>query len=129
MPAISSKVVVLPHPDGPSRATNSPSAISRSSAWRAVTVPNRLVRPSSTTRIVALLALQSAAVDSHQPVLGDEEEDEDRKDVVQADRRQDPVVHEPALPEDCPHEGAQRFLRPTGHEHEREQELIPALDE
>ena len=47
MPAIMFIVVVLPQPDGPSRATNSLSLISRSSDATAVKSPKRLVRPAS----------------------------------------------------------------------------------
>src|SRR5438309_5415604 len=42
-------VVVLPQPDGPTSVTNSRSAISMFRSCTAVTVPNRLTTPSSTT--------------------------------------------------------------------------------
>ena len=42
-------VVVLPHPDGPSRAMNSPSLISRFRSLTATTLPKRFVRCSSLT--------------------------------------------------------------------------------
>ena len=42
-------VVVLPQPDGPSRAKNSPSPMDRSSLSTAVTSPKRLVTPSIAT--------------------------------------------------------------------------------
>src|ERR1044071_2563279 len=48
-PAIMRKVVVLPHPDGPSRARNSPSRMSRSSRSTAATSSNRLVTPRRDT--------------------------------------------------------------------------------
>src|SRR5215213_6671154 len=51
MPAVISRVVVLPQPDGPSSATSSPSRISRSSASTAVTDPKRRVSFSSRTSI------------------------------------------------------------------------------
>ncbi len=44
-PATMRSSVVLPHPEGPSSAKNSFSAKSRSTAFTAVTSPNRLVRP------------------------------------------------------------------------------------
>src|SRR5512144_1703944 len=44
-PATSRSVVVLPHPDGPSRATSSPGRTDRSRPTTAPTWPKRLVRP------------------------------------------------------------------------------------
>src|SRR5918996_135639 len=130
MPAMSSSVVVLPQPDGPSSATNSPLLTSRSSASSAVTCPNRFVSSSSCTRIVgSSLALEPAAVDLHQPVLGDEEDDENRQDVVEADSGQQSVVDESTLAQDRADQGAERLLRAAGHEDEWEQELVPPLDE
>src|SRR5262249_10441263 len=49
-PATQRSVVVLPHPDGPSRETNSPSATSRSTPCTAVTPPNTLLSPSILSR-------------------------------------------------------------------------------
>src|SRR5690242_8571657 len=98
MPAVISRVVVLPQPDGPSSATNSPSRMSRSTASTAVTDPKRRVSFSSRTSIAppadelsadefrkaawnssaddssAPLPLDSAAVDLHQLVLRKEEQ-------------------------------------------------------
>src|ERR1700753_1777017 len=48
-PAIRRRVVVFPHPDGPSSEKNSPLAMSRSIPSTATSV-NRLVRPTSSTR-------------------------------------------------------------------------------
>jgi len=43
-PAIARSRVVLPHPDGPRKQTNSPSTISSEMSSRAVKAPNFLVR-------------------------------------------------------------------------------------
>ena len=48
-PAIIRSVVVLPQPEGPSRAKNSPSPISRSMSSTAVTSPKRFVMPAMLT--------------------------------------------------------------------------------
>ena len=48
-PAIIRSVVVLPHPEGPSREKNSPLAMSRSRLSTTVSLPNCLVRPRSDT--------------------------------------------------------------------------------
>ena len=48
-PAIIRSVVVLPHPDGPSREKNSPLTMSRSSPSTTVVPPKTLVRPRSET--------------------------------------------------------------------------------
>ena len=48
-PAIIRSVVVLPHPDGPSREKNSPLAMSRSRSSTTVEPPKILVRPRSET--------------------------------------------------------------------------------
>jgi len=43
-PAIARRRVVLPHPEGPRKQTNSPSTISSEMSSRAVKAPNCLVR-------------------------------------------------------------------------------------
>src|SRR5262249_48869494 len=48
-PATMRSVVVLPQPDGPSRAISSPSRTSRSSLSTATTLPKRFVRPRNET--------------------------------------------------------------------------------
>src|SRR4051794_32634711 len=60
-PAIMRSVVVLPHPDGPSRAKNSPAAIVRSTPSTARTRPSKLLlRPSSVTADARSLTDSSA---------------------------------------------------------------------
>src|SRR5918996_4365510 len=108
MPAIMSRVVVLPQPDGPRRAVTSPLLISRSIASTASTSPNDFVNSCSSTRIGS--ALHPTAVDAHQSVLGKHEEHENRRDIVEPDRGEQPVVDEPPLPEDGPDKGAEHLL-------------------
>src|SRR5437867_820373 len=110
MPATIRSVVVLLQPDGPRNATNSPLRISRSSASTAVTSPKRFV---SVCRLTRISALYSPAVDPHQLLLGEEEQCEHRKDVEQADRCEQAIVHEAPLAQQGAHQHAQRKLRPT----------------
>src|SRR5262245_30164349 len=107
MPATIRSVVVLPQPDGPSRATNSPLRISRSNASTADTLPNCLVSRSSRTRTSAL---DASAVDLEQVLLGHDEQQQDWQHVVQPERREDAVVDEAALAEYAAHHLAQRRL-------------------
>ena len=51
-PAIIRNTVVLPEPDGPSIAKNSPSPMSRLTSSAAVTAPKRLVSPRSESATV-----------------------------------------------------------------------------
>src|SRR5919198_2036924 len=99
MPATMSRVVVLPQPDGPRKATNSPLSISRSSASTAGTWPKCLVSLSSRTR--TLLALYAAAVDLEQLLLGEQEQHQHRQHVIQSHRGQDAEVDEAALAQDA----------------------------
>src|SRR4051812_8993260 len=109
MPAVISRVVVLPQPDGPSSATSSPSRISRSSASTAVTAPKRRVSFSSRTSI-APLPLHAATVNLQQLLLREQEQEQHRQDVVQPDGGQQPVVHEAPLAQQRPHQQAERRL-------------------
>src|SRR6516164_8495715 len=62
MPAIMFIVVVLPHPEGPSSATNSLSGMDKVSALTAVTEPNTFVRSfRSIAAIVLALRLQKSS--------------------------------------------------------------------
>src|SRR5215472_8287037 len=127
MPATINSVVVLPQPDGPRNATNSPLSIDRSSASTAATGPNCLVNLSRTTRMLS--AFDSTCVNLHQLLLREQEQHQHGQDVVQPERGQDAVVDEAALAEHPAHDLAQRGLTAAGHEHEWQQELVPALDE
>src|SRR5215208_1978371 len=127
MPATMRSVVDLPQPDGTRKATNSPLWISRSNAWTAGTWPKCLVSLSSRTRTP--LALHATAVDLEQLLLSKQEQHHNGQHVIQPDRRQDAVVDEAALAQHAADRLTQRRLRAAWHEHERQQEFVPARDE
>ena len=60
-PATIRSAVVLPHPDGPSRATSSPGAMSSDMPSRALVAPNALVRFRSDTGVPSGEPLAAAA--------------------------------------------------------------------
>src|SRR5690349_3773841 len=71
-PAIILSVVDLPQPDGPTSATNSPLAISRSIARTASTAPYRLTSRSRVT-VATVSALHRAEGEpGYEPLLDDE---------------------------------------------------------
>src|SRR6266542_4456281 len=119
MPATISKVVVLPQPDGPRNATNSPLSIDRSSASTATTPPNALV---SLSRMTRTLAFDSPRVDLHELFLRDQEQHQHRRDVVQAERGQNAVVDKSTFAEHTAHDLAECGLGAAGHEDEWQQE-------
>src|SRR5262245_62050454 len=93
-PAMQRSVVVLPQPLGPSSATNSPSAISRSMPATAVTVPYFLTRPLSCTAAIpfppVLLCslLADGLLELHAENLSRDEDQRDHDHRLQyADRR------------------------------------------
>src|SRR5262245_53569363 len=59
-PAMAPRVVDLPHPDGPSRVTNSPSATWMLTSSIALTGPNRLCRFSISNSAIQLHSEKSA---------------------------------------------------------------------
>ena len=75
-PPIIRSVVVLPQPDGPSRAKKRPASISRSSASTAVTSPKRLVSPSSADVGAHARVLRSCRCAPVEHLLGQVEVDE-----------------------------------------------------
>src|SRR5687767_419641 len=69
-PAIIRSVVVLPHPEGPSRQTTSPTPTSRSTVSTAVSLSKRLVTPrSEIVDKVASSALDGAKGDAAQQMI------------------------------------------------------------
>ncbi len=60
-PAIIRSIVVLPEPDGPSSAKNSPAAMSSDTSSTAVTVPKRLVTDRTEMAAVCGPALAAPA--------------------------------------------------------------------
>src|SRR5689334_11171865 len=69
-PATIRRVVVLPHPDGPSRAKNEPLGTSRSSASTALKAPKSFVRPRSSRPSAAPPADGAASVCSARCDIG-----------------------------------------------------------
>src|SRR5437773_9058465 len=76
-PATHRRAVVLPHPDGPTRIRNSPSAIWSERSSRATVPPGKaLVRCSNTTSAIGGSALQPGGGDAADEIaLGHEEQD------------------------------------------------------
>src|SRR5215468_7728331 len=94
-PAISRSKVDLPQPDGPTKTTNSPSSMSRSSDGMMTTSPNafltlrRIMRPISSlpgSRSWSLDGSEGEA--AHQLALREPAEDQDRRDGDRRGRRQ-----------------------------------------
>src|SRR5437879_2315405 len=77
-PATMRNVVVLPQPDGPSRLTNSPSAISRSRSRTAASAPNSLQSLLMETPAIGL-AFDSAGGETAGHVALQEDEDDDQR--------------------------------------------------
>src|SRR4051812_22867294 len=87
-PATARRIVLFPHPDGPSRTRNSPSAICSETSETASTLPKRLTRCLITMSAMRLL-LELRDVGSllerachrglHEPALEDQEDDDHRQ--------------------------------------------------
>src|SRR5262245_9302881 len=82
-PATARRIVLFPHPDGPSRTRNSPSAIRSETSLTASTLPKRLTRcliRMSATRLlpprVRSLLERPGHGSLHEPALEDQEDDE-----------------------------------------------------
>src|SRR5579872_5675773 len=84
-PAIMLSVVDLPQPDGPTRMTNSPSAMSMLNLSTASAPSGKRLVTSSRTISATCLSLTPLALDrarrqpGHDPALEEEHEDDDRK--------------------------------------------------
>src|SRR5262245_57973465 len=113
-PAIMRSVVVLPHPDGPSRHTTSPAPTSRSTSRTATTSPKIFVRPESP--IVDMIArgpplgspppspLDRSEGDAAQELVLKEEGHHDDGDQEQGlDRRQQAPAHADVPPDGLGH--------------------------
>src|SRR4029453_10414941 len=92
MPASISSVVVLPQPDGPSTATNAPSAIVRSMRSTAAAAPAQLLRTFLSS--MRAMVLPPDAPDRHlrQVALAEHVEQQAREDIEHRDRGDDAVV-------------------------------------
>src|SRR4051794_11115322 len=69
-PATIRRVVVLPHPEGPSRAKNEPVGTSRSRSSTALKAPKSLVRPRSSRPAAAAPSAVDASVCSARCDIG-----------------------------------------------------------
>src|SRR5580765_7825986 len=80
-PATMRRIVLLPHPDGPSRTRNSPSATRNDTSLTASTLPNRLtrclIRTSAIAPFLRLLLEGAGHRRLHEPLLEDQEDDDD----------------------------------------------------
>src|SRR5437870_4602747 len=72
-------VVVLPHPEGPTRTANSPSGMSRLTPSTARLAPNALVSPASRIPAIAPLLSQEAEAEALHQVLLDQEAQRDHR--------------------------------------------------
>src|SRR4029450_12777726 len=91
-PATIRSAVDFPHPDGPTRIRNSPSAPSRVGPWTATTGPGcTFVPPSNATRAIAL-ALQSLGGDATHEVPLREQEQHDHRNHRHEVRGRDQVT-------------------------------------
>src|SRR6056297_3118343 len=92
-PAMVSSVVDFPHPDGPTRVTNSPSSISRFISFTATTSPYAFVTSSKfTSPIVESLLERSRGQSAHDLLLCDDDQHRDRKHADDT-RGRHQVVH------------------------------------
>src|SRR5215217_2267281 len=141
-PAIMRKSVDFPQPDGPTRMTNSPSSMSIETPWMTCVAPKALRTSSISTDAIALLrepmplSSQQVASPLHrtggQPsddVLLRSEEHDDRRKDRQRNEGQDevPVGRILALVHHDPER--QRVQLVAIENHEREQIVVPAVDE
>src|SRR5579862_6478860 len=67
-PASTRSSVVLPEPDGPSSATNSPASIARSTRSTAGVLPNRQVMPSSAMAVPCPLSTRGLVLAAEPPL-------------------------------------------------------------
>src|SRR5919106_2429395 len=91
MPASSSRLVDLPQPDGPSRATNSPSSITRSMPGITTTSPKLFWTLRNSMRAIGS-ALDPADRHLHQIFLRGDIHDQARHQVEHPDRRDDAEI-------------------------------------
>src|ERR1700733_12292913 len=129
-PAIIRSAVVLPHPDGPTRHTNSPSWMSRLSLSTASAPPSyRLVRSSRTTPAMTRSSFHRPGEHATDEISLEgkehDERDDDRNDRAAGD---DVVV---VGQRSClaVQEERQRLVRISRQEDQRDQQIVPDPDE
>src|SRR5579871_6916562 len=132
-PATTRRIVLFPHPDGPSRTRNSPSAIRSETSLTASTLPKRFTRCLIRISAIALLlepgrgsSLLECAGHRRldEPALEDEEDDDDRAHRHDGcSRDQPPVGDELTLQRRDP--DGERPHVVGRRDHERPQEVDP----
>src|SRR6202453_3838627 len=132
-PAIMLRVVVLPHPDGPTSTTNEPSAISRLSRGMTTCAPKRF--SMSTRETLANGAPFPSALDradkiaAGNPSVGENEQDHDRDLRYDQTRRGQVERGNVAVAVEFEHADGDGKDRLAIEEHEGEHELLPDRDE
>src|SRR5262245_50597336 len=129
MPASMNRLVDLPHPDGPSSATNSPSSITRLRSGITSTSPKRLTTFSNSIRAIAASAFHAADRHLHEVALRGGVEDEARHEIEDANRGDDPVVDPHHVVAHVVHVETHRPVRVPDEERENEDVFLPAADE
>src|ERR1700733_3970029 len=129
-PAIIRSAVVLPHPDGPTRHTNSPSWMSRLSLSTASAPPSyRLVRSSRTTPAMTRSSFHRPGEHATDEIsLEGKEHDERDDDRDHRTGRDDPVVRgkRARLPVE---EQRERLMRVARQEDQGNEQVVPDPDE
>src|ERR1700722_14777222 len=132
-PAIMLRVVVLPHPDGPTSTTNEPSAISRFRCGMTTCAPKRF--SMSIKETLANGAPFPSALDradkiaAGNPAIGENEQDHDRDLRNDQASRGQVERGNVAVAVELEHADRDRKDRLAIEEHEGEHELLPDRDE
>src|SRR5579864_6699589 len=128
-PATIRNVVVLPHPDGPTSATNSPSSTSRLMLFTATTPPANSFRTDSRTMLpISRFPLSSCGPAEHPTNVSIQEQRDDRRwhQRDHATRGQQRIVGR-VLADELGDQDGDRLGRRARPEEQRNQEL--AVDE
>src|SRR5271154_7241115 len=134
-PAIMLRVVVLPHPDGPTSTTNEPSAISRLSCGMTTCAPKRfstsMRETLDTSRAFPAASTLHRAdkIAAGNPPIGKNEQDHDWDLRDDQTRRRQIERGNVAVAVEFEHADRNRKDRLAIEEHEGEHELLPDRDE
>src|SRR6266545_6462679 len=127
-PATIRSAVVFPQPEGPTRTTNSPSAISRLKSRTAGVAPKTLVTWTSSMAATALAPHRACREPEGDAALDEEEERDDRQRRQRGSRHERTPLGAPQARErgEPDHQG---LLLGAVEEHVGDDELVPGLDE
>src|ERR1700735_3652814 len=132
-PAIMLRVVVLPHPDGPTSTTKEPSAISRLSSGMTTCAPKRFstsMRETLANEAPFPSPLNLAdKIAAENPAIGENEQDHDWDLRDDQTRRGQIERGNVAVAVEFEHANRDRKDRLAIEEHEGEHELLPDRDE